>query len=247
MDSKTTGMPIVQEAETFTFFEQPHGLSVREDTLDIDPYGPLGRVLSSNHGEAEAFHSWTLLKSNILDAVALTLFLTRHCTEFGAFQNLDKMVAIIIFLSLGSHWYLLLGGYDQLRTILLVTAVMVASPPATKLPEFLLLSGQRLGALLDPGGAGLVLGDGGQLPPLLGWRGPGGQGRRSVKSLGQADHCGLGDVGPQLAVAFGQGGAVVPGSRLLPVVTVLLVDGGWPGPPAVHLCVGGVPTVRGQH
>ena len=77
MDSKTNGMPLVQEDRMFTFFEQPHGLTVREDTLDIDPYGPLGRVLSSNHGEAKALHSRTFLKSHILDTVALTLFLAR--------------------------------------------------------------------------------------------------------------------------------------------------------------------------
>ena len=73
-----------------TFFEEPKGLSVGKDALDVDADGSLVRVLAAHHGESQALVARALHEDDILDAVHLALSLARQRAELGFITSLEK-------------------------------------------------------------------------------------------------------------------------------------------------------------
>ena len=62
---------------SYTFFQEPDGLAVGEDALDVDPDGAFGRVLAADHGEAQGPVPRPLLEADVLDGVAQVLLVAR--------------------------------------------------------------------------------------------------------------------------------------------------------------------------
>jgi len=73
-----------------TFFEEPKGLSVGKDALDVDADGSLVGVLAAHHGEAETLVARSLHEDDILDAVHLALSLAWQRAELGFITSLEK-------------------------------------------------------------------------------------------------------------------------------------------------------------